>query len=212
MRRGQLAACVAALLLVAKPTAAQDAGRVGITMGYPGVVGVLWHVTSRVAIEPEIAISKTRLESRLDTSIVIGTTVVSSGSITTTTDGWTTSPGVSLRIYMGKWDDVSAYVAPGYVYHHTSSTSTTTGPSGLVGGTRVETREVNSATHDVRGMFGVQYAPHRKFSVFGEVGLRYARADLPTVSASSAGVSSATTVGTSRAFGNTGAVGIAFYF
>jgi len=212
MRRRRLAIGIAAVLLVARPTAAQDTGRVGITMGYPGAVGVLWHLTSRVAIEPEIAISKTRVESRVDTSIVIGSTIISSGSISTTTDGWTTSPGVSLRIYVGKWDDVSAYLAPGYVYHHNSSTSTTTAPGGFGSVARVETRELSSTTHDVRGMFGVQYAPHRKFSVFGEVGLRYAHADLPTVAASGAGVSSATSVGTSRAFGNAGAVGVAFYF
>jgi hypothetical protein len=212
MRRRQGAICVAAVLLIAGPAAAQEAGRVGVAMGYPATVGVLWHVTSRVAIEPEIAISKTRVESRIDTSIVIGTTVISSGTIAATTDTWTTSPGVSLRIYMGRWDDVSAYVAPGYVYHHNASTSTTTAPGGFGGVARVETRELSSTTHDMRGMFGVQYAPHRKFTVFGEVGVRYASADLPTVTTSGGGLGSASSVGTSKAFGNAGAVGVVFYF
>ncbi len=31
---------------------AQDDPRVGLTMGYPTSVGVLWHVTDRIAIRP----------------------------------------------------------------------------------------------------------------------------------------------------------------
>lgn len=213
MRRGHLVVCVAAVLLLGRAAAAQEPGRVGIAMGYPGAVGVLWHVTSRVAIEPEIAIAKTRVESRFDTNLIIGTTVISSASITTTTDGWTTSPGVALRIYIGKWDDVSTYIAPGYVYHHNSSTSTTTGPGGFGGVARTETREVQSATHEVRGMFGVQYAPHRRFSVFGEVGLRYASGKLPRLTTSSGTeLGGAAIGGTTKSFGNAGAVGVAFYF
>ena len=33
---------------------AQDNPRVGLTMGYPTSIGVLWHVTDRIAIRPEI--------------------------------------------------------------------------------------------------------------------------------------------------------------
>ncbi len=183
-------------------------------MGYPGSVGVLWHVTTRIAIEPEITIANIRAESRFESTVIIGNTTVSSVTLSSTTDGWTTSPGVGLRIYVGKWDNVSTYVAPAYVYHRSSTTATTTGPVGLPGsGTRAETRESESVSHDIRGMFGVQYAPHRKFGVFGEVGVRYVTSELPGVTISgSGGLGSASTSGTTRTFGNVGAVGVAFYF
>ena len=214
MRRGHLVVCVAAALLVGRVAAAQEAGQVGVTMGYPTAVGVLWHLTSRVAIEPEIAISRIRAESQFESTVIIGTTTLTTAVLTTTTDGWTSSPGVALRIYVAKWDNVSTYVAPAYSYHRTSTTTTTTAPITFPGsGTRTDTRKSLSEAHEMRAMFGVQYAPHRKFSVFGEVGLRYADADLPRVtSVSGAGLGSASSSGTTKSFGNATAVGIAFYF
>src|SRR5688572_15813115 len=122
MRSGHLVVCVAAALLVGRVAAAQEAGQVGVTMGYPTAAGVLWHLTSRVAVEPEIAISRIRAESRFESTLILGPTTVTTTSITTTTDGWTISPGVALRVYLARWDNVSTYVAPAYVYHRTSTT------------------------------------------------------------------------------------------
>lgn len=217
MRRGHLVVCAAALLLVGKDAAAQEAGQVGVTMGYPGAVGVLWHLTSRVAIEPEIAFSRNRSTSTFESIVIFGTgfttTTLTSES---TAEGWTVSPGLNVRLYVGKWDNVSTYVASGYSYHRTSSTttSTSTSPIGLPGvGSRTEIVELRSASHDVRGMFGVQYAPHRKFSVFGEVGLRYSSADLPRlISTGDSVLSNVTRSGSASSFGNASAVGITFYF
>jgi hypothetical protein len=217
MRRGQLVVCAAAVLLVGRVAAGQESGQVGVTMGYPGAVGVLWHLTTRVALEPEIAFSRNRMTSTFESGIIFGTgfttTTVTSES---TSEGWTVSPGINVRFYVGKWDNVSTYVASGYSYHRTLSTSTSTS-SALIGvpgvGSRSEVVELRSETHDVRGMFGVQYAPHRKFSVFGEVGLRYSTADLPQVMSSGVvGIGSLNRSGTTSSFGNASAVGIAFYF
>jgi hypothetical protein len=177
----------------------------------------LWHLTSRVALEPEIAFSRNRTSTIIESGLIFGTgfptTTLTSES---TSEGWTVSPGINVRFYVGKWDDVSTYVASGYRYHSSSSTSTSTSsvPTGLGGfGSRVEVVELRSETHDVRAMFGVQYAPHRKFSVFGEVGLRYSTADLPEVISTGAGaIGSLNRSGTASSFGNASAVGIAFYF
>jgi len=212
MRKGHVAVCAAAVLLVASGAAAQEAGQVGVTMGYPGVVGLLWHPTTRVALEPEIAFSRNRTTSTFESIVIFSTGLTTTTTSESTSEGWTVSPGINVRFYVGKWDNVSTYVASGYSYHRTSSTSTSTVPTGL-GGSQTQSRESVSGAHDVRGMFGVQYAPHRKFSVFGEVGLRYLTADLPRVtSTSTGGLGSASSTGTTRSFGNASAVGIAFYF
>jgi hypothetical protein len=133
-----------------------------------------------------------------------------------TSEGWTLSPGINVRFYVGKWDNVSTYVGSGYSYHRTwsTSTSTSTPPIGLPGfGSRTETLELRSQAHDVRGMFGVQFAPHRKFSVFGEVGLRYSTADLPILTTSGGALlGNVSRSGSASSFGNASAVGIAFYF
>jgi hypothetical protein len=214
MRRGHLVVCVAAVLLVSRVAAAQEAGQVGVTMGYPGSIGVLWHPTSRVALEPEIAFSRVRTASTFESVFFLSGVPSTTLTSELTTEGWTVSPGISARFYLGKWDNVSTYVTSGYSYHRTASTSTTTGPTGFPGGgSRTETLKMRSDAHDVRGMFGVQYAPHRKFSVFGEAGLRYSRADLPRVTSTSGiGLGSASRSGITRSFGNASAVGIAFYF
>jgi hypothetical protein len=217
MQSGQLMACAAAVLMFSRVAAAQEAGQVGLTMEVPGSIGVLWHPTSRVALEPEIAFSRNRTTSTFESTISFGTGFATTTSTSeSTSEGWTVSPGINLRFYVGKWDNVSTYIASGYRYHRTSSTSTSTSsaPIGLPGvGSRTEVVELRSATHDVRAMFGGQYAPHRKFSVFGEVGLRYSTSDLPQVISSSvATLGNLNRSGTVSSFGNASAVGIAFYF
>ena len=42
-----------ALWLAAAPAAAQEKGNVGITMGFPASVGLLWHATEKIAVRPD---------------------------------------------------------------------------------------------------------------------------------------------------------------
>src|SRR5690349_6856829 len=42
---------------------AQDDPRVGLTMGYPTAIGVLWHVSDRIAVRPEIDFSRSTATS-----------------------------------------------------------------------------------------------------------------------------------------------------
>lgn len=190
----------AAMLLTCAPAAAQDRGQVGIAMGYPSIVGVIWHATDRMAIQPKISFSHNSGELTVESDLTINGVVVSTSSVTTSSDGWSVAPGVSVLFYVGKWDNVSAYIAPGYTYARGSSTSTTTAQSPFLGA-QTQTRTFSTEAHEARGVFGVQFTPHRRFAVFGEQGVRYSR--------STGGVSGD---GKTFSIGNTSAVGAIFYF
>ena len=56
MKRLRAAVLVLPVLFVAQSAAlAQDKGDVGISMGYPVAVGVVFHLTDSVALRPEIS-------------------------------------------------------------------------------------------------------------------------------------------------------------
>ena len=194
----RLAACV--LVVTCAPAIAQERGQVGIAMGYPNSMSVIWHVTDRVAIQPKISFAQSATETSLESELTVNGVVVSTSRMSTSSDGWSAAPGVNLLFYMGRWDNVSTYVSPGYAYARGSSTTTTTVQS-LFGGSQSQTREYSTDSHEARGVFGVQFTPHRRFAVFGETGLRYSRS-----SGSPSGDSS------TRVIGNTSAVGAIFYF
>jgi len=91
---------VAAALLMIFSSArvrAQERGDVGITMGYPAAVGVLFHVSDSLAIRPEVSFSTTTADITLTTS-------------SSTLYG----VGVSALIYVKRWDALGAYVVPRY--------------------------------------------------------------------------------------------------
>ena len=135
----------------------QDDRRFGLTMGFPTAVGFLWHVSDRVAVRPEIDIS--RSETKTEGSILSGP--VTSSELT----GHVIQPGVSALIYLTSRDDLRTYVSPRYVY------------------SRSETSQ-NSETsnHLVSGSFGAQQRVGSRFAVFGELGVEYTRSksELPT--------------------------------
>jgi hypothetical protein len=97
MRREFIAASVAFMLLAgASSASAQQDHRVGLVIGYPASVGVLWHVSEGVALRPDIAINRQSTES---------TSMVSTGfappqTSTSTTTGWSTSVGLSALFYI----------------------------------------------------------------------------------------------------------------
>jgi hypothetical protein len=82
---------VVAFLIVASVAQAQDAGRVGLTVAYPEAVGIVWHVTDRVAVRPEFGFKNGSNESLSVSTVVVG---------------------VSGLFYVRKWDALSAYVSP----------------------------------------------------------------------------------------------------
>jgi hypothetical protein len=184
MKRLRAAVLVLPVLFFAQsaPALAQDQGDVGISMGYPASVGVVFHLTDSVALRPEI--SFTRISSDSDSAF---------GDLSNS--NYTYEIGISGLLYVGRWDKLRAYVTPGYAYRRTGGSNNVDFPQ--IGSTTV-------SGHTFQGSFGAQYSHHEKFSVFGEAGLRYFTQQ--TRSTFSNGGTDF------RSFGSRGAVGVIFYF
>lgn len=164
---------------------AQDQGRVGLTMGYPASVGVIYHVANRFALRPEITVLKSSGDSG-------GTTIALFNK------GWSLGTGLSGLIYLTRRDNLRTYVSPRFTFTRiTTSTETTAFVSSTV-----VTRSTSS-TYGAVGSLGAQYALGPKFGLFGEVGFGYSR----QTSHSSLAATSRTNVWSSR----TGA-GVILYF
>ena len=151
MRLARILSFAAFTGLAAVSTAvAQDQAKVGITMGYPAAIGVLWRVSDKVAIRPELSLSGGSSES-------------TGSSFEAESDSWNISTGASVLFYLQIQDQLRTYFSPRFTYSRisttnesssfTTATSTTTGSS--VGGA---------------GLFGAECSLGNKFAVFGEVG------------------------------------------
>ena len=185
------------LLSVTASAFAQTDHRVGLVMGVPVQVGVLWHASERVAVRPDVSFSRT--SSEFDASLPLGGVAYTSsvGSTRVTT-------GVSLLFNVTDEGDLRTYVAPRYGFSRSSSSSASdvSGPGGL-GGLSDASRSTQ-ATHSVGGLFGAHYALGSRFALFGEVGL-----DFSTSSTTSALVE---TRSTGRSAGTRGGAGVVLYF
>jgi len=157
MKRLMLAAGLA--LSVAANALAQDAGQIGVTLGYPSAVGVIWHVTDNVAVRPEISFSTGSAESpTISSGLSLPDPSVDVGETSSTT----VAAGVSGLFYFGEWDKLRAYVSPRFTYARLTSNS----------GSTFSTDSRNSA-YTITGSFGAHYQLHRRFAVFGETGFGY---------------------------------------
>ena len=152
---------------------AQDPPKVGLVMGVPAAVSVIWHATEKIAIRPEITFNKTSSESP-------------SGSESSSTSE---TPGVSALFYTAKWDSVRAYFSPRYTYQHGSATS--------------GSNDSQVDAHTIAGSAGVEFAAHRRFSAFGELGLVYSHGTSESGSTPGPSV---------NAWGVRTAVGVILYF
>ena len=146
-----------AMLLVASRARAQDTPKIGLTMGYPSAVGVLWQIGDRVAVRPELSLSHVGDEaSSLDVA----------GATQPTTDQSTVvGAGVSALFYFGARDSLRTYVSPRFSYARTAA-SAASGTS---------TSDTTISLYQVTGSFGAQYTLGRRFGVFGEIGAGYSR-------------------------------------
>jgi hypothetical protein len=154
MRIARLATMAALMGLAAVSTAgAQEQHTVGITMGYPASIGLLWRLNDKVAIRPELSIT--------------GSDSGSSGSsFVTDTSSWALGTGVSALFYLHKYDNLRTYVVPRFTYNRNSNTSTSSGF------TTAETTTTNTSA-GFAGSFGAQYSLGDRFGVFGEVGFGF---------------------------------------
>ncbi len=173
-------------LLIPMIATAQEAGQAGIAMGYPGAIGVVYHVSDSVAVRPEFSVSRT-------------TTGSSSSLFPTESTGWATGLGASALFYFAKRDDVRTYVSPRFGYSRTSSTLVSTGS-----GTVVDTVISHTDGYSGSGSFGAQYTPSRRFGIFGEIGVSYTHSKAKT---GTSGIRL-----TSNSVGTRTAVGAIFYF
>ena len=146
-----LAAC--ALVLGNGPAAAQEVHRVGLTAGYPAAVGLVWQVSDRFALRPDVSITRTATNSRggFDSE--------------TTTDSWSVGVGLSGLIYITSWEDLRAYLSPRFAYTRYRATS-----DYYAWNHRDSTKGRNYA---LSGSFGAEYTLARRFSVYFEAGLGY---------------------------------------
>jgi hypothetical protein len=167
----------ACALLAASSAGAQEAGQVGVSMGFPTSVGLLVHVTDGVAVRPEVTFQHSSTERALSEDDASSTSV---------------SFGATGLFYVGEWDNLRTYVGPRYLFSHSSFSSDDSAFDSSI------------SAHSIAGLFGAQYTPHRRFSVFGEVGLEYVSSSSENDFLDSSRDASS--------FGLHSAVGVVFYF
>ena len=148
-----IVAGVLVALAAISPAEAQEQRTVGITMGYPASIGVLWRVSETLAIRPEL-------------SFAGGDSDASGTSFVSETNGWALGTGVSALFYLHKYDSLRTYVVPRFTYSRTSNTSTSSSF------TNSETTTTSTNT-GLSGSFGSQYSLGDRFGVFGEVGFGF---------------------------------------
>ena len=141
----------AALVVCASSVYAQGPSAIGITMGYPASVGVIWNTSDAIAIRPELSLG--------------GQSVSPSGAVKTTSHSITI--GADALFYMHTYDHLRTYVAPHLDYSHASNTISSDS------GTTATNHSIGAA-----GSFGAQYSLSDRFGVFGEVGLGFTHSSL----------------------------------
>jgi hypothetical protein len=157
---------VAAALLWAVAARAQDEPKVGVTMGYPSAIGILWKAADRIALRPEATLAKGSSESS-SSNPIIGAAATSAPS-----DNWQLGVGLSALFYVSRTDGLRTYVTPRFAYSKTST-------SANLAGSPVSSTS-DSRAYTTSGSFGAEYGLGRHFGVFGEVGVSYTTATSET--------------------------------
>ena len=179
---------------------AQDE-RVGLTMGYPTAVGVLWQVSDRVAIRPEFSWAQQSLDNE-------------NGFAQTAVDSTVVSVAISALVRLRQWGPVRSYVAPRFEATRTTVETTVDLQSVFPPGfpsplPTSQTTKVTGTAYEGGGSIGVQASPAPHFGVFGEVGVMYARNKTSDAS-STTPLSSPTT--RAHTVGLRSAVGVILFF
>jgi hypothetical protein len=173
---------LAVSLLNSRAASAQEKGQTGLTMGYPASVGLVWQPSGSFALRPEFSFSTNSIDS--DSSELRSATSL--------------GVGLSGLLYVGRWESLSAYVSPRFVYNRLSND----GPTSLFPVTN---------TYSLTGSFGTQYAMNRRFGVFGEVGLGYSHADQQLQISGSPSTNPNPTT-TTHSWGTRTGIGVLVYF
>ena len=144
--------------LMTTPVAAQEKGDTGLTISAPSAIGVIWHVSEKVAVRPEVSFSFSGTDAENS-----ALTDISSHSV---------SLGGSALFYMGRWDNLRTYFSPALTYSWAGSSAQGSGPD----------LESSQNGWGLSGSLGAQYTLGTRFGVFVEAGLNYTStsAETPT--------------------------------
>src|SRR4030095_15519699 len=167
---------------MAMTASAQDAGRVGLTTGYPASIGVLWHISENIAIRPEFSFARNTSSS-------------ASPFIDASTDFSSLGTELSVLLFSPLRDNLKLYFAPRFAYSRTSGNSDVT--------------ESTTNNYSIGGVFGGHYALGRRFALFGEAGFQYSHLDSSVTSSVSPALR---TTSTGDAVGTRTAVVVVIYF
>jgi hypothetical protein len=197
---------LAGVLANAPVAFAQEKGQVGLSLGFPASVGLVWHITDSIGIRPEFGFSFGSGES---TTEPITTLPGGSVASVSTSDTRSIGFGVSALFYVHERDNLRLFVSPRIAYsdlHVENEQSISVLPPPIGGSTlRVET---DGTAITVSGSFGAQYSLSRRFSVFGEFGMSYA--DSETEGSTSLAITRSSS--TSQSWSSRGGAGVVFYF
>jgi hypothetical protein len=143
--------------------AAAQSGTLGLSIGYPTSISVLWQPSATVGIRPEFTFNLFEAES---TSVSrLGTSRVSS-------DTKQVGVGISALFLIYREETLSVYVSPRYLHRrgHITIAQNLPADSFVLGNDDRESRG-----YAVAGSLGARYGLGARFAVFGEVGIDYSR-------------------------------------
>jgi hypothetical protein len=151
--------CAAGLVLaglMTTPAAAQEKGKMGLTVSAPSAIGLIWHLSERVAIRPEVSFSFNESEAESSSLPDIRSHSVSLAG--------------SALFYTGHWDNLRTYVSPRFTYSWSSTSIDEAAP------------EFDSTQNawGLSGSIGAQYNLGTRFAVFAEAGLMYSSTESET--------------------------------
>ena len=205
--RAVLLACVW-WIVAAGTAAAQDDRSVGLVMGAPLHVGVLWQPADRIAVRPVLSWQWSSSE--------IGSASLGGVSLESSTSIGRINAGVGLLFFLSDDEGLRTYLAPTYLFGRSEATSDdrftlpdlpllpgfpTTGVLPAIS----ETRQSTVTSHEGRILLGADYRLGSRFGVFGEFGLAFSSA-----SSSSSGIDGVESSG--RSAGTTASVGVVVMF
>jgi hypothetical protein len=129
----------------------------------PGV-GAIWQPNKHIALSPFFDFTHSRLNGYSYSSDT-------TSGIASPQSANTFGVGAKLQLYLKNWDGIRLYVAPGYTYARSRSkrSTQTTNPSSSY----ASYFDNKSISHEVSGVWGIQYAVSDRISLFGEIGVIY---------------------------------------
>jgi len=158
-------ALIVATFVTLPPEAiAQTARPLGLSIGYPTAVGVLWQPSERIGIRPELVLEFVDAEATSDLGFATSRNSNEFRQV---------GIGISALFLVHREENLSLYVSPRYVHVRGSNTTERRdAPAATIGFGEESTK---TTSHVVAGSLGVRYVLNSRFGVFGEAGIEQHR-------------------------------------